>query len=405
MHIAGPKATGKTATASRIAATVLQLDDERLRSRIETDPGYLSSRRPPVLLDEWQRLPELWDTVRRSVDADRTPNRFILTGSAYPRGAAIHSGAGRILSLRMRPLSLAERGLVPPTVSLEALLRGGSRIEGLSGLGLAEYTREILASGFPAIRAGQPRGSRRELESYVENIIHREFAEQGYAVRAPHTLRRWLRAYAASTGTTASYASILEGATTGEGGRPAKTTAILYREVLESLWLLDEVPAWAPLDTSTGRLGQAPKHFLADPALAATLLDVDADDLLDGDVDEDPALKVVAKGAGTFLGRLFEHLIAMSLQSYAQTAGARLSHLRTRNGDHEIDFIVERKRRIVAFEVKLSPVVRDHDLRHLKWLRDRAGDRLVEAVIITTGDEAYRRSDGIAVVPAALLGV
>ena len=404
VHIAGAKATGKTETAARIAGSTLQIDNELTRTRIEAEPNYPSSLPEPLLLDEWQRMPALWDTVRRAVDADPSPGRFILTGSAHPRSAQIHSGAGRIVTLRMRPFSLAERRLAPATVKLSALIAGGASVKGATELRLTDYVREILASGFPAIRSSSKRGQGRQLASYIENIIHKEFPEQGHSVRAPDTLRRWLRAYAAAAGTGVSYAKILNAATPGETDKPARTTTTAYRDVLASLWLLDPVPAWSPGDDRLGRLGQTPKHFLADPALAAALLDVDADALLDGGVEAEPVVRAVG-GQGTLLGRLFEHLIALSLHSYAQNLGARLYHLRTRGGDHEVDFILERKRRHVAIEVKLSPIVRDDDVRHLLWLKERIGPRLADAAVITTGPEAYRRKDGVAVIPAALLGV
>lgn len=145
-------------------------------------------------------------------------------------------------------------------------------------------------------------------------------------------------------------------------------------------------------------------HALADPALACRLLGIDTEDLLEGALDADPLFARVAGNRGTVLGRLFEALVGLSVQTYAAHAGARVGHLRTRNGDHEVDLIVHRARRTVALEVKLTPSVSDEDVRHLHWLRDRMGAELTDAVVITTGPVAYRRRDGIAVIPAALLG-
>lgn len=408
IHLAGAKATGKTETARRQAGSIVRVDDAATRARIEADPSFIARQARPVLIDEWQRFPPTWDVIRRDVDEDNSPGRFILTGSAHPRGAHIHSGAGRITTLRMRPMSLAERGRAMVTVSLDRLLGGAGQdrasIEGVSDLSLEGYVDEIMSSGFPGVRAIPAKWRRNQLESYVDDVIQREFPEQGHTLRAPETLRRWLHAYAAATATTATYSKILDAATPGESDKPARKTTIAYRDVLQSLWLLDTVPAWWPEPDTLSLLGQAPKHFLADPALAAVLLEVDADDVLEGRVDRDPAVQVVAGGSGTVLGRLFEHLTALSLQCYSQSVGARLSHLRTRDGAHEVDFIVQRKRRLVGFEVKLSPVVKDEDVRHLFWLRDRLGPRVSDLVVVTTGAEAYRRADGIAVVPAALLG-
>lgn len=402
--LAGAKGVGKTSTAARLACTVERMDDPLVRQRAEAALGRMLDAPPPVLFDEWQRVPTVWDAVRRRVDDGASPGRFLLTGSAHPRHTAIHSGAGRIVTLRMRPQSLAERWRDTPAVRIFDALGGHVTVSGQTHIGLADYVEEIVASGFPGIRRLSRTGRTLQLDGYIENVINREFAEQGAFVRAPDTLRRWLTAYAAAAGTTASYAKILDAATPGEGAKPARSTVIGYRDVLSSLWLLDEVPAWVPDGEALGRLAQTPKHFLVDPALAARLLDADADDLLDAHVDADRVVRLVASGTGMVLGRLFEHLVAQSLLVYADAIGARLHHLRTRNGDHEVDFIITRKRAVVACEVKLSASVTDEDVRHLHWLQNRIGGRLTDAFVITMGSEAYRRRDGIGVVPAALLG-
>jgi len=402
--VEGPKGVGKTAAATRQAVSVIRLDDDSQRQAFEADPNRIRSLASPLLIDEWQRSPQAWDVARRWVDDGAPTGSVILTGSAHPPGAAVHSGAGRIVPLRMRPLSLAERFPGSVTVSLGDLLSSQASVEGISSVGFPEYVREITASGFPGIRSLAPRGQRLQLDAYIENVIHREFAQQGHVVRAPDTLRRWMRAYAAATATTASYATVLEAATPAEGAKPAKTTAIAYRDVLSSLWLLDPVEPWVPRGNELGRLSQAPKHFLADPALVCRLLELDSDELLGFDGDGSRTSEFFGSGYGPLLGRLFEALVALSLHAYASHAEARLGHFRTRNGDREVDFIVQRGRRVVAFEVKLSAAVDDSDVRHLRWLRDRLGPQLADAAVITTGELAYRRSDGIAVIPAALLG-
>lgn len=405
--LTGPKAVGKTSTARRVAGAEFALDEGVVREALTAEPDRIRAAAPPVLLDEWQRLPETWDWVRRWVDQGAAPGSFLLTGSAYPRGAAIHSGAGRIVTVRMRPMSLVERGVATPSVSLAALLGGvpgDAAIAGDTPKRLSDYVAEIIASGLPQVRGLSPVARTLQLDGYLDAVIYREFPEQGLMVRAPGTLRRWLSAYAAATGTTASYTKILDGATVGDAAKPAKTTTIAYRDVLNSLFLLDPVPAWNPPIPELGRLSQAPKHFLADPALAARLLDIDDDDLLSGEAETVPVARSTGAGYGTLLGRLFEALIAQSLYVYADMCGARLHHLRTRNGDHEVDFLLVRRQKVLAVGVKLSPTVDDADIAHLTWLRSRLGARLADAVVVTTGPTAYRRKDGIAVVPAALLG-
>jgi predicted AAA+ superfamily ATPase len=400
--IVGAKGVGKTATASRRAASVHALDDPAQRSVARADPARLLDTDPPVLIDEWQHLPECWDLVRRAVDAGADPGRFLLTGSASPAEVETHSGAGRIVSIRMRPLALSERGLETPSVSLSKLLAGGRPpIEGRTGLRVDDYVREILHSGFPGMRHLSGRPLRAQLDGYLDRIVDRDFPELGHPIRNPAALRRWMTAYAAASSTTASFETIRDAATGGEGEKPAKTTTRPYRDVLERLWVLDPVPAWAPTRNRIRRLSSPPKHQLADPALAARLLGLDADALLSGRETGPPIPR-----DGTLLGALFESLCTLSLRVYAQPSEARVSHLRTSGGEHEIDLIIERQDgRILAVECKLARDIAADDVRHLNWLADQLGNSLLDAVILTTGGEAYRRPDGVAVVPAALIGV
>ncbi len=397
----GARAIGKTSTAGRRAATRYELDDAAQLAVVAADVGLALSRPAPVLIDEWQHHPPVWDRVRRAVDDGDPPGPFLLTGSVAPTGAGVHTGAGRIVALRMRPLSLAERWPGAATVSLGELLAGRRpAVGGSSSAGLADYTEEMLRSGFPGLRELPARLRKAQLEGYVQRVIDRDFPELGHQPRNPAALRRWMQAYAAATATTASWEKLRDAATSGQAEKPARTTVMPYRDVLERLYVLDPVPGWKPTRSHIARLTEPPKHHLADPALATTLLGLTAERLLAGD---EPAVAVPRDG--TFLGALFESLVTQSVRVYAQHAEASIGHLRAFAGEREVDLIVERgDGRIVAIEVKLHPVARERDVKHLAWLRRQIGDDLLDAVVITTGAEAYRGPDGIAVVPAALLG-
>jgi uncharacterized protein len=401
LALEGPKAVGKTTTALQRAATVHRLDDPAARAVAAADPERLLNGPFPVLIDVWQKVPEVWDLVRRAVDDGAPPGAFILTGSALPEDLETHSGAGRIVTIRMRPLSLAERGVGSPSVSVRELLTGSrSTVEGQTIVRLENYVDEILASGFPGLRGLSGRALRAQLDTYIARIVDHDFEEMGHPVRRPATLRSWMAAYAAASSTTASWERIRDSATSGEIEKPARSTTLPYRDVLERLWILDPVAAWLPTRNHFAQLAAAPKHQLADPALAARLLGLDAGTLL-----HPSAMGHAIPRDGTLLGALFESLVTLGLRVYAQAAEASVKHLRTQKGDHEVDLIVERADgRVVAVEVKLSRTVDDHDVRHLKWLAAKFGDDLLDSVILTTGDSAYRRADGIAVVPAALLG-
>src|SRR5579883_97817 len=400
LALEGPKGVGKTATAERRVATAIRLDDPAQRELAAAAPVAVLRAPPPVLLDEWQHVPAIWDAVRRAVAHDAPPNRYLLAGSAAPAEAPTHSGAGRIVRVRMRPLALSERGAAPPSVSLRELLTGSQpTITGRTAVDLAGYATEIVRSGFPGLRRLSGRALRAQLDGYLARVVDRDFLEQGHAVRKPETLRRWMSAYAAATGTTTSFDKIRRAATKADREAPTKVTVGAYRDILERLWLIDPVPGWLPSRNHLARLTEGPKHHLADPALAARLLGVDEGALLTG------ATPPIVPRDGTLLGRLFESLVTLSVRVYAQAAEGQVRHLRTRDGRQEVDLIVQRSdQRVLAIEVKLGATVSDDDVKHLLWLRRRLENDVLDTVLVTTGPQAYRRPDGVAVVPAALLG-
>lgn len=410
----GPKAVGKTATALRRVRRVVRLDVPGQRVVAEADPEVLLREGLPVLLDEWQYVPAVWDAVRRAVDGQLPAGSILLTGSAMPRQLPTHSGAGRIVNVRMRPLALAERGgeLGRPTVSLAHLLTGERpAVAGTTDVSLRDYAHEVVQSGFPGLRGLRGRALRAQLDGYLTHVVERDAPEYGGREWRTSALRNWMSVYAAATGTITSLEKLRDGASLATVGAPegiSKPTATAYYEALQRLWIVDPLPGWAPTRNALRRLSQAPRHHMADPALAARLLGVDERALLEGRASPLHDATTWARKTprlGALLGQLFESLVTLSVRVYAQHAEARVGHLRLHGGAREIDLIVERAdHRVVALEVKLSAAVDDDDVRHLVWLKEQLGDDLLDAIVVTTGPTAYRRPDGIAVVPAALLG-
>lgn len=400
--IDGPKGVGKTATAGQRAATARHLDRPEVHALVRADLQAGISGPAPVLLDEWQLVPEVWDAVRRAVDDDPAPNRFILTGSATDSGTRTHSGAGRIVSRRMRPMTLPERGISTPTVSLRAMLEIGSStpVAGTSEMRLADYASEILRSGFPGLRHLDGRALTTQLDGYLARVVESDMAEAGLRVRRPDTLTNWLRAYAAATSTTASWEKIRAAAHPGHAEKPARSTTVPYIEALTRIRILDGIEAWSPTGNRFARLAASPKHHLADPALAARLLGVSNRDLMQGS----RGLEALPSD-GPFLGALFESLCALTVRVFAQAAFADVRHFREYSGRHEVDFIVLRDDgKVIAVESKIAASVDDGDVKHLHWLESQMPGQVIDKVILTTGPTAYRRTDGVAVVPLALLG-
>jgi uncharacterized protein len=401
IELRGARGVGKTATARMRAASVFELDRPAVREVVRASPDVLTAGPFPVLVDEWQRMPESWDVVRRAVDADRTPGRFLLTGSASPRNPPTHTGALRIISLRMRPMTMPERGFEQPTVSLTSLLTGQrDAVSGTTAMRAPDYAREILRSGFPGLQGASERVVRAELDGYIDHVVTNDFDDSGVPIRNRAALRRWLSAYAAAASSTTSYEKIRDAATSGHAEKPAKTTVLRYIDVLESLWLVEPVPAWIPGTNELSRLTHGPRHQLVDPALVARLRGTTFDDLVRGQ-EAGP----LAPAHTSLFGALFESLVTLSVRVFAQAAEASVAHFRSFGGEREVDLIVGGPGgRVVALEAKLAEAPDDHDVRHLVWIRDQLPERVADTAIVTTGSRAYRRPDGVAVVPLALLG-
>ncbi|MCU1614658.1 MAG: ATP-binding protein [Frankiales bacterium] len=263
---------------------------------------------------------------------------------------------------------------------------------------LPDYVHEIVGSGFPQARVMPDRPRQVWLDNYINRLVTHDFSEQGQPVRQPETLLGWLRGYARATATSTTWAKISASVEPGESNPPAASTALRYRDILSSLYILDQVEAWSPSRRVIARAATAPKHFLVDPALSVRLLGLNETRLMSA------GQGTVNDGDRTRLGVFFEALVALSLKTYAAANDASLSHFRDRDGVREIDFVIHKgDSTAVAVEVKLKATVSDDDVRHLLWLRDALPDQVVDMVVITTGPYAYRRPDGVAVVPLALL--
>lgn len=392
----GAKGVGKTETALQFADSSLFLDTDAHRTLVAADPSLdnlMSSNDGTLLLDEWQNLPSTWDSVRRAVDRHAPAGTFLLTGSAAPRkDANTHSGAGRIISLRMRPMSMAERSTGKATVSFAELFSGSSpSVDGKSSASLADYASAIADSGFPGILALPERRRTQGLDSYLRQVVDRDLPGIGYTSRRPETLRRWMAAYGAASSTTSSYSGILDAATGGESSHPTKETTAHYRDLLSQIWILDPVPAWNSVRNPLKAVQLAPKHQLADPALALRLQGLSARDLQ------------TPRGSH-LLGPLMESLAALSVRAAASGVSATVSHLRTARGRREVDFVVEGlDGRLVGIEVKAAVAVQDKDVEHLLWFRDEFPADVVDLMVLYTGEHAYRRQDGVAVIPLAML--
>ncbi len=390
----GPKACGKTATAQRAAGTVFRMDtDEGARALVDTAPEVLLRAKPPVLFDEWQVAPKLWNLVRREVDdLGGAPGRFILTGSSTPNDAAQrHSGAGRYSTLRMRPMSLFETGVSNGEVSLRTLFDGDFTPSTDPGVTVPALVDCIVTGGWPALLDVPVRAARRWLTDYLRTIVEVDLPQMGVR-RDPRTLGRLLASLGRGAATDMSTQAIAKDMA-GAGRSVQRDTVAGYLDILDRLMITEDLPAWAPHMRSATPLRKSPTRFMTDPSLGVAALGVSAEQML-RDLNA--------------TGFHFEALVVRDLRIYSQPLGGRLSHWRD-NNQHEVDAIITLDDgRWGAMEVKMNPDAVDAAAASLLRFKDKIDTAQVGEpaflAVVTTRWAAMRRGDGVHVLPVASLG-
>ncbi len=391
--IDGPKACGKTATASRHAQTVIRLDeDQTARTWVRLAPERLFEGPTPILFDEWQVEPTIWNKVRRQVDDRDGKGLFILTGSATPTDDATrHSGAGRFSVMKMRPMSLFESGHSTGEMSLASLLRG-ERQTGLgTHLSFDELLNRIVIGGWPELGGADESSARRWLRDYLSNIVEVDIQKLG-SRRDPANLRRLLESLGRSVGQAVKSIELAKDVG-GEDGPIAKETLTAYLTALDRLHLLDNSPAWLPHMRSRARLRNGPVRYFVDPSLGPAALGIGTSELM-ADLNA--------------LGLHYEALVIRDLRIYGQSIDARVESWRDASG-HEVDAVVSiGPNKWGAFEVKLSPDAVDEGAAALLRFKanvdtSRHGEPACLGVITSTGAGGLRE-DGVHVIPIGCLG-
>jgi predicted AAA+ superfamily ATPase len=393
--IEGPKACGKTESATQKAATTYRLDvDLAARNAASVAPSLLLDSPSPVLLDEWQVVPTLWDQVRRAVD-DRAPTKglYILTGSATPReDVNRHSGAGRIAIIQMRPMSLMESGHSTGQASLKAVLADDKVTAQDSGLTVPDVIDRICTGGWPALLDANSQDAGRWLRDYLNQIVLVDIQELGVRRRDPENIRRLLNSLARNVGTAAKVTALAKDVG-GAEGPVARATVDGYLDSLSRLRLTENSPAWAPHMRSATPLQSSPTRYFVDPSIAVAALSQGPTQLL-GDLNA--------------TGLFFENLVVRDVRIYAQRFGGQVHHWRDQN-QNEVDVVVTLPDgRWGAFEVKMNPADADKAAASLLSFADKvdqgkAGPPAALGVITATGF-AYRRPDGVTVLPIGTLG-
>ncbi len=384
--LVGPRATGKTTTASRYARTVVSLDKPAEAAAFEADPDVaLRGLQEPVLVDEWQAVPGVLGALKRSIDADPRPGRYLVTGSVRADlEAETWPGTGRLLRLSLLPMTTAEQKGRPDVTPLLDRLAGGADLEPAKDTpDLLGYLEFALKGGYPEAALTLSASIRqRWLESYVDQVLTRdaELVEEG---RDPVRLGRYFQACALNTAGVPEHKSLYDAAGIN------RKTAAAYDRLLENLMMTTRLQAWST--NRLKRLTRSPKRYLIDGSLLAGILHLDAAAVLrDGDL----------------MGRVLDTFVAAQLRAEhtVSESRARLYHLREQNGLHEVDIIGELGAdSVIAIEVKAAAAPGMKDARHLAWLRDKLGDRFVAGVLLHTGPRSFRLEDQITAAPISTL--
>lgn len=392
--IEGPKACGKTASARQVAASEVLLDvDRAARDAAAIDPSLILDGAVPRLIDEWQVVPEIWNSVRREVDDRAEPGQFLLTGSAVPADDATrHTGAGRIVRLQMRPMSLYESGHSSGSISLASVLDGDVVRSTDSGHSVAGLVDRVCMGGWPAFQRLSVADALIAVSAYLDEIRRTDINRVDGVQRDPERVAKTLRSLARNVATAAATTKLAADTEEGESAL-ARNTIYDHLSALERLMIIEDQPAWNPHLRSRVQLRTTPNRHFIDPSLAVAALGASPRRLL---MDLN------------FFGLLFESLVIRDLRVYAQHSDANVYYYRDNKG-LEVDAVVEaRDGRWAAFEVKLGgeePV----DLAAANLLRfakridtTKAGEPGRLAVIVASG-YGYVRKDGVAVIPIGSL--
>ena len=394
--IEGAKWCGKTSTAGNASRSVLFMQDPdnagSYLAMADTKPSLLLKGETPRLIDEWQMAPVLWDAVRFEVDNRAETGQFILTGSAVPSdNVTAHTGTGRISRLMMRPMSLFESLESNGAVSLRALFDGDQDIEAQSDLSIENIAFALCRGGWPASIKLQGKAALRMAMDYVEAVINYDVSRVDNVEKNPDRVRLLLRSLARNIATTATYQTIRTDMEATDITISDKTISS-YMNALRRLFVVEDLPAWSPSLRSKTAIRTSEKRHFVDPSIATAVLRTNPEGILKD---------------FQYFGFLFEALCTRDIRVYAQTNDGDVFHYRDKSG-LESDLIVRlRDGRWAAIEVKLGKKQIDEAAENLLALKARIDeDKMGEAsflMVITGGQYAYRRNDGVLVVPVACL--
>lgn len=399
--VEGPKWCGKTTTAAEHAATKLYVDDPsempQYLKMADMNPKTLLAGTPPLLIDEWQLIPKLWDAIRFEVDHRRSPGQFILTGSAVPAKTddIHHSGTGRFAWLTMRPMSLYESGESVGSVSLSELFQAPESIEGINQLVLNDVAYLICRGGWPYATVVEKELSLDQAKYYYDGVVHSDLSRVDGVKRNAELTKRLMRSYSRHQGAQASISTIIEDMRSLDGGANVDArTVSSYLEALRKIFVIEDAPSWNPNLRSKSAIRTSDTRYFVDPSIAVAALGVGPEDLI-GDLNT--------------MGLLFETMCVRDLRVYTDAIDGQVYHFRDKTG-LECDAVVHlRNGKYGLIEVKLGgETLIEEGVKNLKSLEskidtDRMNSPSFLMILTAVGKFAYRRKDGVYIVPIGCL--
>lgn len=394
--IRGPKWCGKTETALKHSKSALfmQDPDQRMSNQMlaESKPSILLRGEKPRLIDEWQEAPQLWDAVRFSVDREREIGLYILTGSATPKEKPRHSGAGRMSFLDMRTMSLYESRESTGEVSLLALFDAPEDIEGVPNSDVETIAFQVARGGWPsAVTMTDQSAAMETAHNYLTAVAEEDISNVDGVSRNPDHARLVMRSFARCVGSQMAVSSMSK-MVNAQGGEMSRPTFSAYLGALRNLSIIEDLNAWEPSLRAKARISRTPKRYFADPSLAAAALGASPDTLL--------------KDMPT-LGMLYEALCIRDLRVYAQKNHGQVFFYRDNVGLEADAVVALRDGRWGLIEIKLNQSQADAASDSLRRVANKVDQTIMGApsflLVVTADGYAYRRNDGVYVVPIGCL--
>ena len=398
--IEGPKWCGKTTTAMQVAGSILRMDEPRNREAniqmAEIDPGQLLKGDAPRLIDEWQIAPKLWDATRYEVDTRGKEGQFILTGSAVPVESEeiTHSGTGRFTWLLMRPMSLYESGDSTGEVSLQNLFERPDRIAGTNDFDIDRLAFLICRGGWPHAVGMKEKPALLQADDYYEAVIKSDINRADGVSKNPERVKRLMRSFARNQGTQISNTMLRDDIISNDTESLNEDTIASYINALKNIFVVEDMAAWNPNLRSKTSIRTSETRYYVDPSIAVAALGIGPKDLTN-DLNT--------------MGLLFETLCVRDLRVYAESIGGTVLHYRDKSG-LECDTVIHLKNgRYGLAEIKLGgQKLIEEGVKNLQSLSNKIDTSKIPApsflmIIIGIGEFAYRREDGIFIVPIGCL--